>query len=107
MFLDIACEFLGRARDWAEPVWTSEDWFAALSIRSLVEKALIRVDGNSCLTMHDHLTDMGREIEKKNRESVCRRLWMPESLTYLVEDKPLPNLLRTLIIYEYPSYNMI
>jgi hypothetical protein len=89
MFLDIACALLGECVDSAIRVWTHEGWYGSLGIRSLEERALIGVDGEGRLTMHDHLRDMGREIERKRREGAggWRRLWMPESLTFLEENR--------------------
>ena len=88
MFLDIACGLIGELKDSAVRVWRSLKWCGELGVCSLIEKALITVDEDGCLRMHDHLRDMGREIVMKKRanEGVIRRLWMPESLTLLKEE---------------------
>lgn len=81
MFLDIACTLLGHSKVMAECVWKSHGWSCLLGVDELVTKALISVDSNGCFIMHDHLRDMGCDIEmKKERRS---RLWMPHSLAFL------------------------
>jgi len=77
MFLDVACAFLGELVDEAKVVWRSQGWFAISGVRSLVEKALIRVDEFGTLCMHDHLRDMGRAIAKQERSNlgICKRVW--------------------------------
>ncbi len=46
------------------------------------------VDKNGCIRMHDQLRDMGHEVVRRRRErdGVIRRLWMPESSTFLEGD---------------------
>ena len=85
MFLDVACGLIGESRDSAVRVWSSLKWGARMGVHRLIEKALIRVDDDGCLRMHDGLRDMGREIVRRRRvsEGVIRRLWMPESLKLL------------------------
>ena len=85
MFLDIACALLGQSKDMAIQVWRSQGWSAPLGVRSLVEKALVTIDGYGHFGMHDHLRDMGRAIvkEEEAHEGVTQRLWDPESLKLL------------------------
>ncbi|KAG0612323.1 hypothetical protein M758_6G018800 [Ceratodon purpureus] len=101
MFLDISCALLGKPKDWAMRVWNSHHISPTLGLRTLTEKALVTVDMMGCLSMHDHLRDMGREIARKKRihEGVIRRLWMPESLTLLKKNEESFENLQTLMIY--------
>ena len=87
MFLDIACALLGKSKDMAICTWTSQEWEARLGLRILKEKTLISVDEEGCFTMHDHLRDMGREIERVEGGDSRRRLWMPMSLSFLKKRK--------------------
>jgi hypothetical protein len=89
MFLDIACALLGLSEDMGIGVWRSQEWEPRLGIRNLKKKALIAVDEKGCFTMHDHLRDMGREIERVEAGDSIRRLWMPKSLSLLKEKKVL------------------
>ncbi|KAG0619290.1 hypothetical protein M758_4G129200 [Ceratodon purpureus] len=100
MFLDISCALIGECCSYAISVWNAHGWAASLGVRTLVEKALVYKDKDDCFNMHDHLRDMGREIERKGRMGggVIRRLWMPKSLELLEEDGELPTSLQTLII---------
>jgi hypothetical protein len=87
MFLDIACALLGKSENMAKCIWRSQGWEASLGIRNLKAKALISVDEEGCFTMHDHLRDMGREIESVEAGDSRRRLWMPMSLSLLNEEE--------------------
>ncbi|KAG0619275.1 hypothetical protein M758_4G128200 [Ceratodon purpureus] len=100
MFLDISCALIGEHCSYAICFWNAREWSATLGVRTLVERALVTVDEDGCFNMHDHLRDMGREIERKGRmdDGVIKRLWMPKSLELLEEDGELPTSLQTLII---------
>jgi len=100
IFLDIACALLGASVEMSKVVWRSQGWSAAWGVRSLVEKALIRVDEEGTLGMHDHLRDMGRAIARQERANVgiCKRLWEFESLVLLKKKEPFPDSLQTLIL---------
>ena len=87
IFLDIACALLGESKDMGICIWRSQEWEPRLGIRNLKKKALISVDEKGCFTMHDHLRDMGREIERVEAGDSRRRLWMPKSLSILDKKK--------------------
>jgi hypothetical protein len=87
MFLDIACALLGESEDMGICIWRSQEWEPRLGIRNLKKKALISVDEKGRFTMHDHLRDMGREIERVEAGDSIRRLWMPKSLSLLEDGK--------------------
>jgi len=91
MFLDIACALLGESEDMGICIWRSQEWEPRLGIRNLKKKALISVDEKGRFTMHDHLRDMGREIERVEAgdRKLKRRLWMPKSLSLLEDRKAL------------------
>ncbi|KAG0586335.1 hypothetical protein KC19_2G083500 [Ceratodon purpureus] len=108
MFLDISCALIGERCSYAICVWNSggHGWYASLGVRTLVERALVTVDEGGRFNMHDHLRDMGRQIERKGRmgDGVTRRLWMPKSLVVLEEgSRKLPTSLQTLIIHNHKS----
>ncbi|KAG0600590.1 hypothetical protein M758_11G045700 [Ceratodon purpureus] len=107
MFLDISCALIGERCSYAISFWNAREWSASLGVRTLVEKALVTVDKDGRFNMHDHLRDMGREIERKGRmdDGGIKRLWMPKSLELLKEDGELPTSLQTLIIHNGVSYN--
>ncbi|KAG0556358.1 hypothetical protein KC19_11G047400 [Ceratodon purpureus] len=108
MFLDISCALIGERCSYAISFWNAREWSASLGVRTLVEKALVTVDKDGRFNMHDHLRDMGREIERKGRmdDGGIKRLWMPKFLELLKEDGELPTSLQTLIIHNYGfSYN--
>ncbi|KAG0619371.1 hypothetical protein M758_4G134900 [Ceratodon purpureus] len=106
MFLDISCALIGEPCSYAICAWNTCGWSATLGVRSLIEKALVTMDEDGRFNMHDHLRDMGREIERKGRmaDEVIRRLWMPKSLVLFGEDGGLPTSLQTLVIHDHKSF---
>ncbi|KAG0588041.1 hypothetical protein KC19_2G211000 [Ceratodon purpureus] len=103
MFLDISCALIRESCSYAICVWNTCGWSASLGVRTLVERALVTVGEDGKFNMHDHLKDMGREIERKGRmgDGVIRRLWMPKSLVLLEEDEELPTSLQTLDTHKH------
>ncbi|KEH29032.1 disease resistance protein (TIR-NBS-LRR class) [Medicago truncatula] len=62
IFLDIACFFIGMDQNDAIQILNGCGFFADIGIKVLVERALVTVDNNNKLRMHDLLRDMGRQI---------------------------------------------
>eukprot|EP00253_Pinus_taeda_P021417 PITA_21417 len=73
IFLDIACFFIGKDRDTAIRVWDGSNWEGLLGLWTLENRCLVEVDGKNCLSMHDHLRDLGRDIAEDLEYP--RRLW--------------------------------
>jgi hypothetical protein len=87
MFRDIACILIGMEKEVALTIWkscrscsgarcsTSET--PALALRRLMDRSLVRVDGEGRLRMHDVLRDMGRDIVKREaqRSEKWTHLW--------------------------------
>lgn len=80
IFLDIACFFIKEDKDVAIRVWDASNWAGKLNLQNLEDKCLVEIDSKNCITMHDHLRDMGRSLAAKEP---LRRLWCPnENLSY-------------------------
>ncbi|XP_059629921.1 disease resistance protein RPV1-like [Cornus florida] len=78
LFLDIACFFVGTNKDLAIKILEGRGFYPESNIGVLVRRALLRVDSDNRLIMHDRIRDMGREIVRQ--ESVQEpgertRLW--------------------------------
>jgi hypothetical protein len=87
MFQDMACMLIGMEKEVALKIWkscgscsgarcsTSET--PALALRRLMDRSLVRVDGEGRLRMHDVLRDMGRDIVKREaqRSEKWTHLW--------------------------------
>nr|XP_034892134.1 disease resistance protein RPV1-like [Populus alba] len=81
-FLDIACFFIGRNKDYVANVlegrcgYNPEDDLGILS-----ERSLIKVNASGKISMHDLLRDMGREIiheESPDHPGKRSRIWQRE-----------------------------
>nr|AKO73682.1 Pva1-17i20_03 [Phaseolus vulgaris] len=82
IFLDIACFFKGKDRDWVTNILEACDFFPASGIEVLLDKALVTISGCS-IEMHDLIQEMGREIvdQESIKEPGRRsRLWRPEEV---------------------------
>ncbi|KAL5554576.1 hypothetical protein UlMin_041977 [Ulmus minor] len=85
IFLDIACFFKGKDRDFIEGILESKSIFA---IRVLVNKSLITIEDRK-LCMHDFIQEMGWEIvrEESPKEPGKRsRLWNAEHVSHVLRN---------------------
>ena len=74
IFLDIACFFKGHERDSMTKILNECGFFADIGISHLLDKALIRVDFNNCIQMHDLIQEMGKQIvREESRKNLGRR----------------------------------
>ncbi|XP_050369029.1 disease resistance protein RUN1-like [Argentina anserina] len=84
IFLDIACFFKGEDQDRVKRIFDSCGFFPDIGINILVDKSLIRIEGNK-LCMHDLLQQLGWRIvhEEDTKEPGKRsRLWVNEYNKY-------------------------
>ncbi|XP_045789515.1 disease resistance protein RPV1-like isoform X2 [Trifolium pratense] len=65
IFLDIACILKGYKRDWVTKILNECGFFADIGIRHLVDKALIRVDSENYIQMHDLIQEVGKQIVRE------------------------------------------
>jgi hypothetical protein len=97
IFRDIASMLIGMEMEVALTIWKScESCSGALcstfetpdtALRRLMDRSLVRVDGEGRLRMHDVLRDMGRDIVKKEAQR-------PEERTHLWDATTAQNVLR-------------
>ncbi|GLJ15344.1 hypothetical protein SUGI_0251610 [Cryptomeria japonica] len=77
MFLDTACFFIGEKNNLAIEIWNGSGWSGLHSWERLQNKCLVELDNENCITMHDHLRDLGREIAN---QSSPYRLWLSQQI---------------------------
>ncbi|KAL5062754.1 hypothetical protein RYX36_024491 [Vicia faba] len=65
IFLDIAFCFKGHKRDMITKTLNKCGFYAEIGIRNLLGKALIRVDSNKCIQMHDLIQEMGKQVVRE------------------------------------------
>ncbi|AES87072.2 putative TIR domain, winged helix-turn-helix DNA-binding domain-containing protein [Medicago truncatula] len=90
IFLDIACFFIGMDKKDAIQILNGCGFFADDGIKVLVERALVTVDNENKLRMHDLLRDMGRQIifeESPEDPEKRSRLWRHEEVFDILEKR--------------------
>ncbi|XP_027368582.1 uncharacterized protein LOC113874561 [Abrus precatorius] len=96
IFLDIACFFKGNRRDHIEKILDRCDFYPTYNIGILIDKSLLTVEEHNCLTMHDLIQDMGKEVvrqEALNTPGVRSRLYNQEDvLRVLTENSGSSNI---------------
>ncbi|XP_058745349.1 disease resistance protein RUN1-like [Vicia villosa] len=65
IFLDIALFFKGYKRDMITKILNECGFYAEIGIRQLLDKALISVDSNKCIQMHDLIQEMGIQVVRE------------------------------------------
>ncbi|CAL5378188.1 unnamed protein product [Camellia sinensis] len=78
LFLDIACFFIGKDRNYMLTILKGCDFYAGVGIQNLINKCLITIDNRNKLMMHQLLRDMGREVicqESPEEPGERSRLW--------------------------------
>ncbi|KAK2980042.1 hypothetical protein RJ640_029389 [Escallonia rubra] len=87
LFLDIACFFVGKDKDWTITVLDGCGSFTKDGIDNLINRCLLIVDRDNKLWMHHHLIqEMGREIvrqESTEEPGGRSRLWQQEAFDVL------------------------
>ncbi|XP_058750284.1 disease resistance-like protein DSC1 [Vicia villosa] len=65
IFLDIALFFKGHKRDMITKILNECGLYAEIGMRRLLDKALIRVDFQNCIQMHDLIHEMGKQVVRE------------------------------------------
>ncbi|XP_059310757.1 disease resistance protein RPV1-like [Lycium ferocissimum] len=77
LFLDIACFFTRKDKDYVIAVLDESYIYTRVGIQNLIDRSLLAIEGNK-LIMHQMLRDMGREIvrqESTKKPGSRTRLW--------------------------------
>ncbi|KAI9119849.1 hypothetical protein K1719_009238 [Acacia pycnantha] len=83
IFLEIACFLKGMLKERAITLLDSYDFYGAIGIRTLCDKALIKANDHMPIEMHDLIQEMGWEIvreESINEPGRRSRLWDCEEI---------------------------
>ncbi|KAH9558824.1 hypothetical protein CY35_06G028000 [Sphagnum magellanicum] len=104
MFLDIACFFIGKQETMAMQIFESCSYDyngPAASFSSLMDKCLVKLDGDGRIVMHDLLRDMGREVVKNQSltdKAPPSHLWDPEMTERVLANREGTNRVRGLSV---------
>ncbi|KAL7235587.1 hypothetical protein ACSBR1_018975 [Camellia fascicularis] len=78
LFLDIACFFIGKDKDYTVEILDKCDFYPIIGIQNLIDRSLLTIDKDNKLVMHPLLRDMGREIvrqESPKEPGKRSRIW--------------------------------
>ncbi|MBA0771080.1 hypothetical protein Gotri_019605, partial [Gossypium trilobum] len=99
IFLDIACFFNGKEKDFVMKVLDGCEFFPDIGIDVLIKKSLLTVDEHKRLRMHDLLQEMGRKIvkEKSVAEPGKRcRLWAERDVYHVLTKNTVSHSIKTI-----------
>ncbi|KAK2970803.1 hypothetical protein RJ640_001170 [Escallonia rubra] len=89
LYLDIACFFVGKDKDWTITILDGCGFFTKIGIHNLIDRCLLRVgQRDNKLWMPHLIQDMGREIvrlESTKEPGKRSRLWQKEAFNVLSE----------------------
>ncbi|XVF41641.1 hypothetical protein PTKIN_Ptkin01aG0296300 [Pterospermum kingtungense] len=82
LFLDIACFFIGKDRDYTTTILDGCDFYTTAGIENLIGRSLLIVNEKKKLVMHQMIRDMGREIVRQESSNFGERsrLWQRDAL---------------------------
>ncbi|XP_034199087.1 disease resistance protein RPV1-like [Prunus dulcis] len=87
VFLDIACFFKGKSRNYVIEILEACDLSPRYGIEVLIEKALISVEHGDYIRMHDLLEEMGKDIVEQESPTEAggrSRLWFHEDVEHVL-----------------------
>ncbi|CAN0920052.1 Disease resistance protein L6 [Linum grandiflorum] len=90
IFLDIACYFIGSHKIKPITMWNDCGFYPESTIRSLIQRSLVKNDDFNKFWMHDHVRDLGRAIvrEENNQNPYKRsRIWSNKDAIDMLKHK--------------------
>ncbi|XWS65184.1 hypothetical protein CRYUN_Cryun05aG0070100 [Craigia yunnanensis] len=87
IFLDIACLFFGKDRDYTTTILDGCNFYTTVGIENLICRSLLIVNENNKLVMHQMVRDRGREIIRQESLDLGKRsrLWHKEAFDVIRE----------------------
>ncbi|KAK8564336.1 hypothetical protein V6N12_036462 [Hibiscus sabdariffa] len=87
LFLDIACLFIGKDRDYTTTILDGCDFYTTIGIENLIGRSLLTINEKNKLMMHQMIRDMGREIIRQESPDVGERsrLWHKDAFDVIRE----------------------
>ncbi|KAK9940374.1 hypothetical protein M0R45_017038 [Rubus argutus] len=80
IFLDVACFFRGDNKIYATNILNTCGFFPKIGLEVLVDKALVTIEDDDTIQMHDLLVEMGRKIGRTSR------LWSYEDISRVLTE---------------------
>ncbi|XP_021281701.1 disease resistance protein TAO1-like [Herrania umbratica] len=87
LFLDIACVFAGKDKDYTTTILDGCDYYTAIGIENLINRSLLVVNEKNKLMMHQMIRDVGRNIIRQESPNLGKRsrLWHKDAFDALKE----------------------
>ncbi|XP_022743845.1 TMV resistance protein N-like [Durio zibethinus] len=87
LFLDIACLFNGKDKDYTTTILDGCGFYTTVGIENLISRSLLIVNEKNKLMMHQMVRDMGKEIIRQESLDPGKRsrLWDKDALDVLTE----------------------
>ncbi|XP_062024021.1 disease resistance protein RUN1-like [Rosa rugosa] len=107
VFLHIVCFFKGYKEGSVIHVLQRCDLNPKYALRVLVEKALIKIEKNNSIWMHDLLEDMGKEIvRQESRDEIGQRsrLWLYEDVLEVLEENIGTDKIKAIVLRREEMY---
>ncbi|KAK2642960.1 hypothetical protein Ddye_024723 [Dipteronia dyeriana] len=104
IFLDIACFFKGKCRDFVTRILKGCYYSAPFGLNVLVDKSLITISLDDKIEMHDLLQELGRELvrqESSNKPGERSRLHNPEDVCRVLQKNTNSKILQSKQTYLY------
>ncbi|CAI0418307.1 unnamed protein product [Linum tenue] len=101
VFLDIACFYIGRRKDFPSYMWSDLGFHPVTAITILTQRSLLKIGDDGDLQMHDQLRDMGRAIvREENIEQpwMRSRVWDKKEATELLQNMKGSNQVKALVV---------
>ncbi|XP_062024403.1 disease resistance protein RUN1-like [Rosa rugosa] len=100
VFLHIACFFKGNAKSYVIDVLQSCDLNPKYALEVLVEKALIKIEEDDWIWMHDLIEDMGKEIVRQESPEIGKRsrLWLHEDVSEVLEENKGTDKIKAIVL---------
>ncbi|XVE81452.1 hypothetical protein DITRI_Ditri15bG0064900 [Diplodiscus trichospermus] len=88
LFLDIACLFIGKDKDYTITILDGCDFYTTIGIENLIGRSLLIVNEDNKLMMHQLVRDMGLEIIHQESPNLGKRsrLWHRDALDVIREN---------------------
>lgn len=109
IFLDIACFYKGKYRDYVTKILDYCDFDPIIGIGGLIEKSLLTVDDFNGLWMHDLLQKMGPQIVRRQspQEHGNRsRLWEEADICHVLSQHTGTDVVEVIVFYRFSNKEM-
>ncbi|XP_024162073.1 disease resistance protein RPV1-like [Rosa chinensis] len=109
VFLHIACFFKGDKQNYVINALQCCDLNPRYALKVLVEKALIKIEKDNSIWMHDLLEDMGKEIVRQESPGEIgqrSRLWLYEDVRDIFEENTGTDKIKAIVVRGFCSQNI-